>query len=56
MASVGGTSVGKGRGVSVGRRGGGVEVGEEQEEMRERKRTEERTRDVMCWGMKGILT
>ena len=56
VASVAGIPVGKGGGVSVGGRGGEVGAGEEQEEMRERKRTDERIRDVMCWGMQAILT
>jgi len=55
--SVGGVSVGNGGAeVSVGRRGGEVGAGEEQEEKRERKRRKERMRDVRCWDMQAILT
>jgi hypothetical protein len=55
-ASAVGFSVGKGAGVWVGRRGGEVGAGEEQEMRRESKRKEERMRDVRCWGMQAILT
>jgi hypothetical protein len=55
-ASVGAVAVGKGKGVSVGRRAGDVGVGEEQEIRRKIQRAESRMRDVRCWGMQAILT
>ena len=55
-ASVGPVAVGKGKGVSVGRRAGDVGVGEEQEIRRKIQRAESRMRDVRCWGMQAILT
>jgi hypothetical protein len=51
-----GVSDGKGTGVSVGGRGGGVDVGEEQEIRRRIQTAESRMRDVRCWGMQAILT
>jgi hypothetical protein len=54
--SVGGVAVGKGAGVSFGRIGGEVGAGAEQEIRRRIQKAESRTRDVMCWGMKAILT
>lgn len=55
-ASVAGIPVGKGAGVSVGRRGAEVGGGEEQEERREIQKAESRMRDVRYQGMQAILT
>jgi hypothetical protein len=54
--SVVGVSDGKRTGVLVGGRGGGVDVGEEQEIRRKIQMAESRMRDVRCWGMQAILT
>jgi hypothetical protein len=51
---VGGISVGGGGGVAVETRGG--VGGGEQERRRKIQKTERRMRDVMGWGMEGILT